>query len=119
MNRITRLSTKLTTTVAQTAALSGAVNMQDYAGGGFKTPAALTATTKIAFKVAEEESGTYVGLYDSSGVLVEVTVDVGASKAYPLPDDLFGWPWFKFWTEAGGSDVAQAAARDLIVVLKG
>lgn len=118
-DQIERKSSQEIATVANGAAISGAIDYRGFAMGGLITPAALTATTVIAFKVASNPNGTFTPLYNASNALVEVTVTVDASKAYPLPDELSGWPYFKLWTEASAADVNQAAARTFEIVMKG
>ncbi len=97
---------------------SSPFEMKWAAGAGIMTPAELTATTKIAFKVAETVDGDYLPVYDSSGALLEVTVDVAAAKGFAAPDEIFTWPYVKLWAEAAGVDVDQAAARTFTVFLK-
>lgn len=114
-----KITTQETAVVAKDAAISGAIDYRNAEKGSFILPAAMEATTKIAFKVSESLDGTYVPLFSSSNALVEVTITVNASKCYALPSDLAGCSFFKFWTEASGSDVAQAtAARNIIVMTK-
>ena len=114
----TRNSRSVNATVLSGAAISGAIDNTWAAGGGFVTPATLTATTVIAFKVSSAFAGTYVPLYDKDGALVEVAASVAAAGAYPLPDELFAFAYFKLWTEAAGVDVNQAADRAFVVTLK-
>jgi hypothetical protein len=86
--------------------------------GQLITPAALEATTKIAFKVSPDGGTTWGDLRNASNTLVEITVDLGASHAYPLPTELAGAERFKIWTEASGSAVSQSADRAFAVVMK-
>ncbi len=106
------------TKIAATAAESDVIDATWPAGAGLITPAALEASTKIAFKVSPSKDGEFLPLYDESNVLVEVTVTLDAAKAYALPDAVFAWPYFKLWTEAAGVDVAQTTERTFLVVLK-
>jgi hypothetical protein len=111
-------------TVPISTALSTPVEFRDWAGGILYAPSDiasvnLTATTVIAFKVCSTQNGTYLPLYDKTGVLVEIVVSLTALRAYPLPDELFGAGWFEIWTEASGSDVVQAAAHSFTISLKG
>ena len=114
----TRNARVVSAVIANGAAVSGAIDNTWPAGGGLITPAALTATTVIAFKVCATVDGTFVPLYDKDGALCEAAVSVSTAGGYPLPDELFGFPFFKIWTEAGGSDVNQAAERVFAVVMK-
>lgn len=113
-----RNARSVSASIAQGAAVSGVIDNTWAAGGGLITPGALTATSVIAFKVCNTQGGTFAPLYDQSNALVEVTVQVDASRAYPLPDELFAWPYFKLWTEASAADVNQGAERVFTVVLK-
>ncbi len=105
-------------TIPQGEALSSPFEMKWAAGAGLMAPAALEATTVIAFKVCDTIGGTYLPLYDSAGTLIEVTVDVTAAKGYALPDELFAWPYVELWAEAAGVDVDQSAARTFTIALK-
>ena len=104
---------------ATTAVTTPVVAFDDYASGGFSitSTAAFTGSPKIAFKVCESADGTFKNLYSSTGGLVEVTAAVN-NKAYPLPDQLFGWPFFKMWLETSGTGIAQATIKTFTVVLK-
>lgn len=86
--------------------------------GQITTPAALDATTKIAFKVSADGGSTWTDLRNASNTLVEITVDLSASHTYPLPTELAGAERFKIWAEASGSGVSQAADRAFQVNLK-
>ncbi len=108
----------VTVTIANGEAESSPFEMKWAAGAGMVTPAALTATTVIAFKVCATIDGTFLPLYDTGGTLVEVTVDVAAAKGFAMPDELFAWPYVKLWAEAAGVDVDQAAERTFNVFLK-
>lgn len=100
-------------------AITTTVDARGASGGIIITPA-LWTDAKMAFKVCSTSGGTFVPLRSASGAIVEITgVVVDASGAYPLPAELFGAPYFQIWSENGGSDVNQAAARSLVVALKG
>lgn len=103
------------TTIASGAALSGVIGFKDHAGGGIIMPATWTAAS-LGFQVSAAPGGTFVALYDAAGDLVELTV--AASQAFPLPDELFGFAYFKLWSQTAGVDVNQAADREIRVSLK-
>jgi len=105
-------------TIAAGAAESSLIDVTWAAGLGLKTPAALEAETKIAFKVAECQDGTFLPLYDDTNTLVEITVTLNEARAYALPDEIFYWRYIKLWTEAAGMDVAQTAERAFVITLK-
>ena len=105
-------------TIANGEALSSLIDMTWAAAQGLKTPAALEATTKRAFKVAESQDGTFLPLYDDANNLVEMSVELAEARAYALPDELFAWPYVKLWTEAARVDVDQTADRAFIISMK-
>lgn len=105
--------------VASGAALSDAIDMRDYSGGVFITPASLNATTKIAFQVSDAANGTFIPLYTSADALEEVTVTLNASRAYALPEALFGASFVKLWCQASGTGVNQTGAKTFTIMLKG
>lgn len=108
-----------TVTVANGAALSGAIDMRDYSGGVIITPATLNATTKIAFQVCDSADGTYLPLYTAANALEEVTVTLNAARAYAIPDSVFGASFIKLWCQASGTGVNQTGAKTFTVMLKG
>lgn len=109
-----KLTDVLTTSIANGAALSGAVNVSDYESGVVLMPAAWTAAS-IGFQVSGDNS-TYYPLYDEGGTLVEMTVAV--DKGYQIPAEVFCSKWVKLWSETSGSGVNQGAARTLKLILK-
>jgi hypothetical protein len=108
----------ITVLIADGEAESEAFELAWAAGAGLQAPAALDATTVIAFKVSDDLDGNYLALYDDTNALVEVTVQVDAARAYALPEEVFAWPYVKLWAEASGTDVEQSADRTFKVSLK-
>jgi hypothetical protein len=101
------------------AGLSDAIDFRPYAGGGFITPATLDATTVIGFQVSAD-GVTFLPLCDKDNALVKVTVTLDAAKAYPLPDELYGWSHFKlFCMTTAGAAVNQTGAKTFTLHLKG
>lgn len=82
-----------TATIASGATASGAVDARGASGGGYALPSTFDGTT-LTFTVCSTSGGTYQTLYDQYGNALSVTV--AASRSYPLPQELFGWPYFKF-----------------------
>jgi len=113
-----REARNITTTIPGGSALSAVIDATWAAAQGLIAPAALDATTRIAFKVAEKPDGAFLPLSDEYNLLVEVTVTLNAARAYALPDKLFAWSYFKLWAEASGSDVIQTADRTFIISQK-
>jgi hypothetical protein len=118
--RIGRHSKTLTSVFTTGTAISNApIDFRGWAGGMFTTPSTMDATTVIGFTVCSDPTGTFLPLYDKTNTLVTVTVTLNASRAYPLPDELFGVPYFKLWTQAAGVDVNQTGAKTFTLSLKG
>ena len=111
MADIKRTIRELSTTIANGATESSAVELRQFAGGGYSLPSSYDGTA-ITFKVCDDESGTYQALYDQYGN--QVSVVTAASRSFALPSELFGWPWFKF--VAGTS---QTGDTTITVVLAG
>lgn len=109
-------------TIAINTALSEAFDMSRYIGGLVFVDGTWTAGN-IGFKVCDTVDGTYVIALDKSGVPIQIsTVNTGRAGAYAIPTELFPAPFVKLWsksaTAATETDVNQAAARAMKVVLK-
>jgi hypothetical protein len=111
MSSIIRFDSNASVGIANGETTSAAIDFRQYAFGGIKMPGTITSTT-LKYTVAEKSDGTFVDLYDSTNTLINPTI--AASRAYPLPDELAGWPYFKIVL---GS--AEGAARVLTFVAKG
>ena len=110
--RIWRKAETVTATIVSGAAASAAVDFRGYAGGGYILPSTFDGTA-LTFTVCDTEGGTYQTLYDQYGNALSVTV--AASRSFPLPQELFGWPFFKLV-----SGTNQSTSNTLIpVVLAG
>ena len=105
---------------AGASGLTGQISfrMDLFRSGILITPAALDATTKIAFQVSYDDGTNFVDLRSASNVLEEITVDLSASHAYALPADLAGARWVQIWCEAGGVFVQQSSARTFYLLFK-
>ena len=115
-----RTTAVIQTTILNGAAISGVIQMTDFAMGSVILPAAWTAAS-IAFKVCDTFGGTYVPLRTSAGAIVEITGPAtGAAAAYPLPAELLPCQYFKIWSAAAGAgtDTNQGADRAITVMLK-
>lgn len=111
----------LNTTIGAGAALSGAIDMRDVVGdaGLVGVPGAWTAAD-LGFKVSDTLGGTYSPLRDESGAIVQISgIQTGAAAWYKLPAALRGALFVKLWSQSAGSDANQAAARALVVAVKG
>jgi hypothetical protein len=88
--------------------VSDAIETSHYARGSFIIPAAFTGTV-ITFSVSRDDS-TYFNQYDEGNNQISYTV--ATSRAYPLPPEVFDWPFVKL---TSGS--AEGAARTIHVAL--
>ena len=112
-----RQDSTVTATIALGAAVSDAIDMQQYAMGTVHMPAAWDAAS-IGFKVSTTLAGTYLPLYDESGALVQIA-SPAVDQAYTLPARVAACRFVKLWSQNGaGTDVAQTAARSLPLDLK-
>jgi hypothetical protein len=119
-NKATRYHRVKVVTIAQGAALSAEIDLEDFASMGLFMPAAWT-TADLGLQVSPTSGGTYYPLLDTkNGYGTDVNIDgATASKAYIVPLHLFPFRFVKLWsTDGAGGDTNQAAARTLTVVLK-
>lgn len=102
----------VTATVATSGTTSGEVDCRGYTQGGILIPSTFDGT-QITFTVCEITGGTFVALYDLTNVLLTVTS--AASRAIPIPAEVFAFGFFKIVT------VTTQATTDTIfkVTLKG
>ena len=107
-----------TLTIANAAAISGAVDFRKFTTGVYHMPTGWTAA-QIGFKVSQSKTGTYLPLYDLVGAFITVTT-TAVDVAMPLPAQLAGCAWFKFWSQDGSAgNTNQGAARTIRYDLKG
>ena len=90
--KLNRANSTGSVTIAVGATTSNEIVLDGYAMGMVHLPAEWEGTT-LTFMVSPTKSGTYVALEDSAGNAVSLTVE--ASKAYALPEALFGAPYAK------------------------
>ena len=106
------------TTIANAAAVSGAVDFRKFTSGVYHKPTGWTAA-QIGFKVSQSKTGRYLPLYDLVGAFITVTT-TAVDVAMPLPAQLAGCAWFKFWSQDGSAaDENQGALRTILYDLKG
>ena len=85
--------------VGATEAASGAIDYSDSAGGTMQVPSTASYVT-LTFYSCRTADGIFLPVYDSSNAAVTRTV--AASRAYALPDELFGSKWIKIVGDAAG-----------------
>jgi hypothetical protein len=107
-----------TLTIAESAALSDALDFRAMAGAMLTMPAAWTAAS-IGFKVCATSGGTYLPLYDEDGTLVQIS-SPAVDKAYSFPAEVYAASYVKLWSQDGsGNNTTQDAARSIGVMAKG
>lgn len=113
-----RVSSAITVTIANAAALSDVFEFTGASGGVVDMPAAWT-TADLGFYHCSTRGGTFQPLYDEDGALVEIDLPADPSGlSYTLPPELFPTRFLKLWSELAGADENQGAERSLIVNLK-
>lgn len=93
MSDITRFSLP-----AQTIAITASIGTCDpidisHAAGGAFIVTVGASLTSLTFYGCDTRGGTYKALYDKNNAAVTRTVAV--DRAYPLPDDCYGFPFVK------------------------
>lgn len=109
-------------TIANGAALSEAFDMQRYLNGLVYVPGTWTAGN-IGFTVCDTATGTFSIALDKTGVPIQIsTVNTGRAGWYAIPTELFPASFVKLWsknaTAATETDINQAGARAMKVMLK-
>jgi hypothetical protein len=109
-------------TIADSAALSGAIYIGDHIGMIVTTDASWT-DANMGFQVSTSETGTYTILRDDTGVPVQISgVVTDTATSYKVPDKIFPGLWVKVWSKhktAGTvTDVNQSGAETLTITLK-
>ena len=105
------------TVIGAGTAISAAVDMRKFVSGVYHMPGVWTAA-QIGFLVCQTEAGTFLPLYDEVGTFITVTT-TAVDTAMPLPPELAGCAWFKFWSQNGtATGVNQVAAATINYDLK-
>ena len=114
---VSRFERNLTVTIAKTANLSEEIDMSDKALLALHMPSAWTAAS-IGFKASPTPGGTFQPVYNSNGVLVQISSPT-ASKTYIAPAEIAACRYIKLWSQDGsGANKAQGAERAIGVELK-
>jgi len=123
-NRQRRGFAHLNITISKDTCESGPVDMREFSSLVAAVPSAWTAAA-LGLKVSPVLDTTFLPLHirttHASGVtLLSQHHSVTASQAYIYSDEMLGGAgWVRFWSQAAGADVNQAAARVLGVSKKG
>lgn len=123
MTKIKRDLAIHTLTISAGESESDAFDMSSYAGGVLFVNEGWTAAN-IGFEVAYDPNGIYNILRDDYGTPVQISnVLTSGSRAYTLPDELYGTYYTKIWSKSTVSttetSTSQVSAQSLVVVLKG
>lgn len=103
----------LTATIADSAALSGAIQVGSKRILGMIIGAWTSAA--ITFLVSID-GVTYYSLYDKDGVEVAIPASTH-NRAYALPLEILGWPYLKVRSGTAASPVNQSGGDDVVVEL--
>lgn len=101
-----RHNTTIAVAIASGGTTSEGIPNREHVASGVIMPSALTSTT-LKFDVSND-GVSWTRLYDENNV--EISKTVAAQRAYPVPIELFGFPFFRLIL---GS--AEAQARTLYV----
>lgn len=123
MQKLYRGITVVYPTIAINTAITEAIPFHEYAGGLVTIPSAWT-DANLGFQVCDTLAGTYVKVKDKAGDPVQIeSITTNATFAYEIPAEVFGAHYLKLWskssTAATTTDTNQAAARSLVLTMKG
>jgi hypothetical protein len=107
-------SKPVTTTIANGASLSGAVDLGIYRGFAIQMPAAWTAAN-LTFQ-GSSDCSTYANLYDDTGTEVLVTAAASTYIVFSSPAKFQGLRCLKIRSGTSGAAVNQGADRILTVI---
>jgi hypothetical protein len=102
----------MTVTCLSGANLSNAFDTAGYGNWGLIVPGTFDGTV-VRFDVCDTLGGTYLGLYDITGVRVELPQPVTIGRAYDVPGEVMAWRFIKLECAT-----AQTGNTDFIVVLR-
>jgi hypothetical protein len=109
------INSDLVTTIANSASLSGAIDLGGTSLAGYIMPASWTAAS-VTFQASVDGTNFY-NLYDQFGN--EITHAVAASRFIALtPSDLVGVRYIKLRSGTSASPVAQGAERQITYVTR-
>lgn len=107
-------------TIANGAALSGAVELTEGQLVGMLMPSAWTAAA-VSFDVSQD-GATYAPLYNGNGEvrIASTYISTSERRFFALdPVDFLGWKFVKVRSGLNGAAVAQGAGRTVTLVMRG
>ena len=110
-------------TIAINTAISGVLDTRYWSAGFVLIPSAWTAAN-LGFKFCDTSDGTFTIAKDEYGVPIQIaSISTAESFWYQFPEpQIFAGHFVELWsksaTAAATTDVNQAAARSLTVILK-
>lgn len=117
INQFTDRTIQTSATILNGAALSSEINLVGATLCGLIMPAAWDAAS-IGFKAASASGGTFVPLYNASGILVSVTVSTSRFVILNAAD-FAAMQFFKLWSQNGaGTDTNQTADRSITIITR-
>ena len=87
--------------IANGVTTSGALRVEQFAGGSFLCDAAYGSNTALTFTASATEAGTYAALYTAAGAAVAITLAAG--QHFALPEECLMVGWLKFVLGANSS----------------
>lgn len=103
-----------TATIANTASLSGAVDLGVYRLCGIETPSAIDSATAITFQ-ASADGATWVNIYDATGAEKSITVST-SRRIILTPADFYGVRFIKVRLGTAASPTTATASRDITLL---
>lgn len=121
---ITHSASRTTATIANGAAVSGAIDLHDTIIGGIILPAAWTAAA-LTFEHSIDDGATWAQVFDDANAEVTIAAATIAARVGDVivPTEailgkLAGLHVIRFVSGVAGANVNQAAARDFTILLK-
>ncbi len=105
-----------TATIAESASLSGAVDLFDQTILGIQMPSAWTTETTITFQVSNDNS-TFFNFY-KDGVEFTITGAAASLALFVDPAMFIGWRYVKLRSGTAASPTAQASARTITLATR-
>jgi hypothetical protein len=106
--------------IADSASLSGAVDIQSARLAGLFLPASFVGSV-LTFQACDTAAGTYANIYDDDGseLTVNITAVPCAIANLTVLQALSAFPFIKIRSGTAGTPSTQTGAKGIILVLKG